>query len=311
MATEDTGIEEGGQVEDSGDGGEAAEEPAGAEPQRGAPAKGEPGARDARRANKLREEKEARTRAEAELGELRGRYSGLEQQFGELKSQIERDRREAKQSNASTETRQQVSSLRQQARGYLVASANEKDPQRAQQLLEKHDELMDKADDLRDEMRDSARWEKRRGELAGSMPNPEHQREMSYLAAKYPAVMNSRKAMALADQHYIELVEGKTRPPGRATLEEAITWAAKTLGLGGRGGPSPMSRQVYGGRGGGDGEMDDSASSGSMSVEEVKNNLAFKRLAQLAYPQDEPDVAYAKWAKNQGGPAKNGARMMG
>lgn len=309
MATEDTETEAGGQTEDTGDsGGEEASTESDGETQQAKPEKGAPGARDKRRGDKYREANEGRQRAEQQLSEVQGRYASLERSFNEFREQIEKDKREAQQSNASTETKQKVSSLRQQARGYLVASANEKDPARAQQLLDKHDELMDEADDMRRQMRDDQNWTKRRDELRGEMPNPEYQREMSYLEAKYPHVMNSRKAMALADQHYIELVQGGTRQAGRATLEEAITWAAKTLGLGGRGtAANPYSRQVYGGRGAGDGEMDDSAPSGSMSVEEVKNNLAFKRMAQLTYPQDEPEVAYAKWAKGQGSPAKNGA----
>lgn len=308
MDTEDTETEAGGQTDDVGDaGGESAPEDTGGEPQQAAkPERGAPGARDKRRNDRFREANEGRQRAEQQLAELQGRYSGLEQQFGELRQQIERDRQQAQQSNASTETRQQVSSLRQQARNFLVQSAQEKDPTRAQQLLDRHDELMDKADDLRDEMRDSARWEKRRGELRNDIPNPEYQREIAFFESKYPLVMRSRKAMSLADSHYLELVESKKRQPGRETLEEAITWAAKTLGIGGQS-QSSVSRHVYGGRGAGDGEQDEGGT-GGMTADDVKNSLPLRRMALASFNADDPEVAYAKFAKlNNNAEKKNGA----
>lgn len=313
MATEDNDIEAGGQTEDSGDSGEESEDSAGSD--EGTPkvasTDGEPKpSRKERRSNRFREANELRARAEQELGELRGRYQGLEQQFNEFRQEVQRDRQAAQQSSASTETRQKVSGLRQQARGYLVASANEKDPARAQQLLDKHDELMDQADDMRDEMRDEARWQKRRGEIQGQMPNAELIHERNYLEAKYPWLSTSIEGRALADARYNALVgdRQRPRPQNRATMEEALTWAAAKLGLGGRpNGPSPFSRQVYAGTGQRDGEQDDSAPSGSMTVDDVKNTLAFKRLAQLTFAQDDPEVAYAKWAKLQNSSNKNGA----
>lgn len=308
MATEDTDTEAGGQAEDSGDTGESEESTVSDEGEKQVAGEGEAPrpSRTQRRANRFQEERNARTRAEQERDELRGRYTSLEQQFNEFRQEIARDKREAQRTDASTETRQKVSGLRQQARGYLVASANEKDPNRAQQLLDKHDELMDQADDLRDEMRDEARWEKRRGELAGQIPNQNTMAERSYFESRYPWLSTNKKAQALADAHYVELVEGG-RPAGRATLEQAVTWAAKVLGIGGRATPSPLSRQVYAGTSQRDGEMDDSAPSGGITVEDVKNNLAFKRMAQLTFNQDDPDVAYAKWAKMQNNANKNGA----
>ena len=311
MPTEDTDTEAGGQAEDTGDaGGEEPAEGASAEPQAKAEGKGSPGARDKRRGDRYREATAARETAERALAEVQSRYQSLESSFNEFRQQIERDKRDAQQSNASTETRQQVSSLRQQARNFLVQSAQEKDPSRAQQLLDKHDELMDKADDLRDEMRDNARWEKRRGEIRNDIPNPEYQREMSLLEAKYPAVMSSKKAMALADQHYVELVQSGTRQAGRATLEEAITWAGKVLGLGGRtNGNSQLSRQVYGGRGAGDGEQDEGDSSGGMTADDVKNSLPLRRMALASFNTDDPEVAYAKFAKlNNNADKKNRVR---
>lgn len=310
MATEDTETEEGGQVEDTGEGGDESADDGGEGVERVAAKDDDKPARPnhkERKANKFREEKEARARAELELGELRGRYAALEGQFGELRQQIERDKREAQQSSASNEAKGKVTALRQQARNYLVQSAQAKDPETAQRLLDKHDELMDQADDLRDEMRDGARWEKRRGELAGQMPNQEIISERTYLEGRYPWIATNAEARALADARFNSLVSDKKRQPNRATMEEALTYAARVLGIGGRSAPTERSRQVYAGMGQRDGEMDEGGSSGGMSVEEVKNNLAFKRMAQLSYPELEPEQAYAKWAKAQGSPAKNGA----
>lgn len=310
MATEEGETEEGGQTEDSGDTGDTeteTETEGGGEKQEAAGDKPARGQRDARRANRYREANEARLTAERELGELRGRYQALEGQFNEFRQQQERDRQAAQNTNASTEARQRVSSLREQARNFLVQSAQSKDPALAKQLLDKHDALMDEADDLRDEMRDEARWEKRRGELTNQGPNPELMTEQMYFLGKYPWLESNVKAQKMARAHFEDLVASGKRQANRATMEEGVTWAAKMLGLGGRTGPSDRSRQVYAGMGQRDGEHDDGESSGTMSVEEVKNTLAYRKLAQLSYPELEPEQAYAKWAKLQGSPAKNGA----
>lgn len=311
MATEDTGTEEGGQTDDSGEGSEDTEtDSTETETETTAKPNGETprGKRDQRRGNRFREERELRTRAEAELGELRGRYTGLESQFNELRQQIQRDKQEAQQTNASSEARSRVQSLREQAWNYMAQAGSAKNQADAKSLIDKYHELMDQADDVRAEMRDGPAWERRRGELASQMPNPEVIAERSYIEGRYPWVSTNTKARALADAHYMELVQSGKRQPGRATLEESLTYAAKILGIGGRGAPaSNLSRQVYAGTGQRDGEMDNSEPTGSMTAEDVKNNLPLKRMALLSYEKDDPEVAYQKFAAFQNKANKNGA----
>ena len=77
--------------------------------------------------------------------------------------------------------------------------------------------------------------------------------------------------------------------------------------LGGAAAPSDASKQRYVGMGQRDGEAGEGGSSGSMSADDVRNNLAYKKMAQGAYPQLEPEQAYARWAKDIGSKLKNGA----
>lgn len=310
MATEDTEIEEGGQTEDTGESTEETEvETEGGEARaandNGDEQKGKPGSRSQRRANRFAEERAARTRAEQELSELRGRYSGLESQFNEFRQTIERDRQQAQQSDASKQTRSKIAAVREQAWTYLAAAADPKNAANARELRDKYQELMDEADDMRDEMRDSARWEKRRGEIAGQLPNQELMTERTYLEGRYPWIATNAEARALADAKFNTLVS-QGKPTNRTTMEAALTYAARVLGIGGQSAPTARSRQVYDGRGQRDGEMDDSAPSGAMTAEDVKNNLSLKRMAQLSYPEEEPEVAYVKFAKMQNSQSKNG-----
>lgn len=306
------GTEEGGQTEDSGEGSEDTEtESTGDEGEAAAKPNGEApkGQRDKRRGNRFREATEARVRAETELAELRGRYSGLESQFNEFRQQITRDKQEAQQTNASTEARDKVQSLRDQAWNYMAQAGQQGTNQEAARaLIRKYHELMDQADDLRAEMRDGPAWERRQREIASQIPNQENLAERSYFEGRYPWLGSNVKARALADAHYVELVQSGKRQPGRATLEEAVTYAAKVLGIGGKpNGASNLSRQVYAGTGQRDGEMDNSEPTGSMTAEDVKNNLPLKRLALLSYSQEDPEVAYQKFAAYQNKANKNGA----
>lgn len=231
--------------------------------------------------------------AERELGELKGRYSGLESQFNELRQQIERDKHQAQQSNATNEAKSKIASLRQQARNYLVQSAQSKDPAEAQRLLDKHDELSDQANDLRDEMRDSERWEKRKGEISGQMPNSAVMGEVMYFSAKYPWLDSNVKAQKMARAHFEDLVEGG-RQASRATMEEAVTWAAKVLGIGGTNGhASPAQRARYGGVSSGEGAGGGGGNSGDIPM--TRENEA---MALAAYRHLEPAKAIAQWKRD-------------
>lgn len=308
MATEETETEEGGQTDDSGDTGsdESDTDPGEGEGGESAAAAEKP-TRTQRRANRFQEERNARQRAEQELAEWRGRHTALESQFAEFRQQIERDRQQAQQADAGSQARQKINSVREQAWNYLAAASQAKTVAEAKELRDKYQELMDEADDMRDEMRDESRWERRRGEL-NQGPSAELMGEQMYFLSKYPWLDGHEEAQKMIRARFESLVSSGKRQANRATMEEAVTGIGKLLRLGGTAnGVSDRSRQVYAGMGQRDGEHDNSEPSGSMSVEEVENSLAFRKMAQLTYPELEPRQAYAKWAKMQGGPAKNGA----
>ena len=86
-------------------------------------------------------------------------------------------------------------------------------------------------------------------------------------------------------------------------MEEAITYAAKVLRLGGSSGPTDASRQRYVGTSGRDREGDGGGPGGTMTADDVRNNLALKRMALSTYNQLEPEQAYARFAKEIGSKA--------
>ncbi len=302
MATEDNDTEAGGQTEDTGDTGEETEpaEPADTgERQAATEDTGEKPRvpRAQRRAAVVRESAIARAAAEREAADLRARVQRAEEKAEEAQRRVDERERNAQSNDKAPQTKQRISSLRAQARDQIVLAASLKG-EAASQAWERHQELMDEADDLRDEIRDEARWTKRRGEIAGSIPNQEMMAERQYLEAKYPQVVTNARARALADATFADLIQ-QGRPPSRATMEEAITWAAKTLRLGGNSAPGANSRNAYVGMGQRDGEADEGGG-GTMSVDDVRNNLALKRMALATFNQDDEMVAYAKFAKQIG-----------
>jgi len=125
----------------------------------------------------------------------------------------------------------------------------------------------------------------------------------TYLQGKYPWLSTNTRARGLADATFADLVSAG-RAPSMATMEEAITYAAKTMRISnGHGSPNPASRNAYVGQGQRGGEEDDGGSGGTMSAEDVKNNLALKRMALSTYNKLDPEQAYAKFAKEIGSKA--------
>lgn len=306
MATEDSDTESGGQTDDTGDTSDEAEatsDDTGGE-SKAANDNGEKTvSRKERRANVMREAKEARAAAERERDEYRQRQSQTEAQLAELRGRIEERERSNQNTDKSAQTKTRIASLRSQARDQIVLAASFKG-EAAQQAWDRHQELMDEADDLRDEMRDEARWDKRKGEMMGKIPDQGMMESKQYIQAKYPWVATNARARGLADATFADLVQSG-RPASMATMEEAITFAAKTMRItNGNGAPNPASRRAYEGTGQRDGEGDDGGSGTGMSVEEVRNNLPLKRMAQLAYPQLEAEQAYVRFAKDIGTKAK-------
>lgn len=312
MATEDDGTEAGGQ-DDGGDV-DSTEDVTpvddGAEPERTAKDDGEKPKqpRAARRVHHMRAASIAKEAAERERDEYRRRLEETENRTRELQQRWEQHQQQTQAQSTNAQKTERIQTLRRQARQSLALSAQTKGEE-AERYWNEYERLNDEANDIRIEMRQEEDWKKRQSEIQQSIPNQELIQERQYLSARFPWVETSVEGRGLADARFNTLTRpvtqgGMGRPATRETMIEALTYAAKTLRLGGQSAPTEASRQRYTGFAQRDGEADDGAASGAMSPEEVENNLAYKRLALGAYPQLEPKQAFAKWAREIGSKAK-------
>lgn len=305
----DEDIESGGQTDDSdaGDTGDDADAGSdeGGDRQAARSDAGDRPSRKERRANRMREATEAREAAVREAADLRERVARAEAAAADVTRRLEERERSTQNNDRTAQAKERITKLRQQAKSQLALSAQSKDPAQADKYWDEFQRLNDEADDLRDELRDAERWEKRKGELAGQIPDQGLMEEKQYIQAKYPWVTTNVEGRSLADGRFAALV-ASGRPPTRQTMEEALTYAARTLRLGGSSAPSEASRQRYVGTSGRDGEMDSGGSGGTMSADDVRNDLALKRMALSLYNTLDPEQAYAKFAKEVGTKAMRG-----
>jgi len=75
-------------------------------------------------------------------------------------------------------------------------------------------------------------------------------------------------------------------------MEEAITYAAAKLGIGGQSAPTDAQRQRYAGIPGGEG------AGGGNERKTIKMDRHAEALAKAAYPHLEAKDAYRQWAKD-------------
>lgn len=310
MADEE--LESGGQTDDSdtgdtGDESEVASDEGGGERQ--AARSDDSGKaetpRKQRRAHAMREAALAREAAVRENAELKARVAAAETAAQEAHRRIEERERSSQVQSESQKNQERIAQLRRQAKTHLAMSAQAKDPATAEKEWAEFERLNDEANDIRSEMKDAERWEKRKGEIRGSIPDQGLMEEKQYFQAKYPWVATSVEGRSLADGRFAALVNSG-RPATRQTMEEAITYAAKMLRLGGGGTQSPASRSAYVGTGQRDGESDGGGSGGSMTAEDVRNNIALKRMALSTYNKLDENEAYARFAKEIGSKALQG-----
>jgi len=310
MSDED--IESGGQTDDSdagdtGDESEGSSDDGGGERQAARDDGGEPAARPEsprtrRRKDAMREATIAREAAVREAAELRARVQAAEQAAQDVQRRLEERERSSQVQSEAQKSQERIATLRRQAKTHLAMSAQAKDPATAEKEWAEFERLNDEANDLRNEMKDAERWEKRKGEIRGSMPDQNLMEEKQYFQAKYPWVSTSVEGRSLADGRFAALVNSG-RPATRQTMEEAITYAAKMLRLGGGGTQNPASRNAYVGMGQRDGESDGGGNGGTMTAEDVRNNLALKRMALSTYNKLDENEAYARFAKEIGSKA--------
>jgi hypothetical protein len=228
----------------------------------------------------LEAERAERQRIDRELAEMRGRLTERE--------------RSTQTQDKHAQTRDKIAALRKQAKAHLFFSAQAKDPTQSEKEWEEHQRLMDEADDLRDSMRDESRWEKRRGEIQQTGVDPGLIQEKMYFAAKFPFLDGNRRVQALADAEFSELVQGG-RPANRQTMEQAITSAAKTLGLGGQSQPTESQRARYGGVPAGEG------AAGGNEPRKIRVGRQEDALAKAAMnvinPHLDSKAAVKEWAR--------------
>jgi hypothetical protein len=300
MATEDTDTEAGGQTDDSDAGGDEPEPDAtddAPERQAAKPEEGDRLPRKQRRANAMREAKEQREAAIREAAELRQRVSAAEAAAQEVRARLEERERTSQTNSKAEQTMNRVKSLRQQAKDQIVLAASLKGSE-ASAAWDKHQELMDEAEDLRRELWAEGERQRLKGELQQNAPNPHAAQALVGHDVQYPWLTSNPEAVSMADTRLTYLINSG-RPFNRQTVVEALAWTAKALRLGGHA-PSDASRQRYIGTGQRDGAGDDGASNGTMTVEDVRNNLGLRRMALSLYNNLDEQQAYAKFAKEIG-----------
>lgn len=234
-----------------------------------------------------RERDEVRRQLESERSER----EKMSREVAELRGRMEERERLGQQQSKSDELKVKVNTVRNQAWTMMERAATAKTPEESRQFRDEYQRLMDEADDLRDEQRDAARWEKRRGEIASSMPNPTAQADMAWLSATYPWLPSNEDAQVLADSR-IKLLTQKGRPLNRETVAEAIAWAAKQLKIGGHTAATNGQRQLYAGIPSGE------TAGGDDRPRSIKMGRHEEALARATYPNLEAKDAYKQWARD-------------
>jgi hypothetical protein len=253
----------------------------------------QPGDRKNRKAQRLDVEAAERRAQEVQrtLEAERAERQRMDRELAELRGQMTERQRQSQGEDKHAQTKDKIAALRRQAKAHLYFSAQAKDPAQSEKEWDEHQRLMDEADDMRDSMRDESRWEKRRGEIQQTGVNPEVLQEKMYFSAKYPFLEGNRRVQALADAEFGELVQGG-RPANRQTMEQAITSAAKALGLGGQSTPTDGQKARYGGVPAGEG------AGGGSERRTIKMGRHEEALAKAAYPHLEAKDAFKQWAKD-------------
>lgn len=236
-------------------------------------------AADAKRA--AQEERDARVRLEAQVAELRRSVS------------------ERPSQPAQPDTR-----LAEARRKYELAIAMGSQSKTTEEAKH-HLALMHEAQDEIQDIRAEAREKKLREELRESMPNPAMQTEAAIIAAEFPWIRENDEARSYADAKFNRLVR-QGRPQSRETMREALTATAKELSLGGRSAPPESSRRAYEGTGAREGEGGGGSGPKGITVDQVRENAALKKLALSAYKHMEPDAAIARWVQRVGSKLERG-----
>jgi hypothetical protein len=235
-----------------------------------------------------RERDEFKTRLDAESRERQR----LADEVAEIRRTEQQRQQQTKQVDKHEQTKKKIAELRTQAEHQLRASAAAPNEAMAKGAWNEYRRLEDEANDLRDDMRDEARWEKRRGEITSSLPNEAMREEKAYLSARFPWLETSVEGRALADGRLNALV-ASGKPATRETAVAAIAWAGHQLRLGGNGtAPTNGQRQLYAGIPSGEG------AGGGDNRKTIKMGRDEEALARAAYSHLEAKDAYKQWAKD-------------
>lgn len=251
--------------------------------------------RQSRKAKRLDVEAAERRAQEFQQTLERERAEGVrrDREIAEMRGRLEERQRQTQTQDKHAETKSKIADLRKQAKAHLFFSSQAKDQAAAEKEWDDHQRLTDEANRLMWKMDSESEWENRRGEFSQQIPDQGMLQERNYIATKYPWVESSIEGRSLADGKYTALVNGGS-PQGRQTMEVALTWAAKTLGLGGNGaGPSDHQRRLYSGVPGGEG-----AGGGGDGAKTIRVGRHEEAMAKAAYPHLEAKDAVKQWAKD-------------
>lgn len=246
--------------------------------------------RKERRANYATREEAAEAKRMAQ--EERENRIRLEAQLQEIRQRIDRP---ATPAAGPTDYDKRIAEARNRWEMHAAAANGAKSQAEARMHLD----AVHKAQEDMEDIRDERRWEKRRGELQQSMPNPQVQQDLAVVVSEYPWIRNNAKARAYADAEFNELVR-QGKPASLDTLRAAAATTAKDLRLGGMSAPTQSQRRAYDATETRDGESGGTGSGGRMTVEDVKKNEQHRKLALQAYSHLEPEAAYKRFAERIG-----------
>ncbi len=184
----------------------------------------------------------------------------------------------------------QIVDLEEKSLQHLNNAAGAKDPATARREMTEYHKLQRQIGRLEGQ----SDLDKRFGEFQQGMPDPEMAGMKVSLGSEFPWLSNNEAARNAADG-YIAVLRSRGKPDNLATYREACAMAARDFGLGGHQPPTNGQRGRYSGAPAGEGAAGSEQHSSSIAWDDH-----YQKLAQSAFPQDDPDTAKAKWLQKIG-----------
>lgn len=215
----------------------------------------------------------------------------MAQELAEVRAHVEAGQRQSQTQSRAEQAKSKITQLRDQAWMHMERAAVAKDAQSALHERQEYQRLMDEAEDTRREIWAEQERERIKAQMWERAADPALLEEKMYLSSRYPELETNVELRSLADGRFNALVT-KGRQPSRQLMEEAITYAAAKLGIGGQSAPTDAQRQRYAGIPGGEG------AGGGNERRTIKMGRHEEAMAKAAYPQLEAKDAFRQWAKD-------------